>query len=280
MSVGVLAANREWAQVPDGYASLVEQLLRAPGVDPDRSALVDEAGAVWSRPGFDTILSQSHGHNAAVSIRDSGQQPCPEVTPLDHLIIGVAAAAFAYLDALARVERDQPVPHDGAHDGTGDAAALGDGRRRQPPAQLGDPRLDGQVVDLRERPRIPPGDHMSSHDRGIAGVGGGLVVPRRHPLPGMVTKQHPARVRRHVRTGRGGGLHLREERRGLAFGWEGLRRLTSGRVAPVRTPGPGRSLADPGNQALRPSSQAWNLVRGIRQLRPNRSAGIKPSRTC
>ena len=59
MSVGVLAANREWAQVPDGYASLVEQLLRAPGVDPDRSVLVDEAGAVWSRPGFDTILSQS-----------------------------------------------------------------------------------------------------------------------------------------------------------------------------------------------------------------------------
>jgi superfamily II DNA or RNA helicase len=59
MSVGLLAANREWAQVPDGYASLVEQLLRAPGVDPDRSALVDEAGAVWSRPGFDTVLSQS-----------------------------------------------------------------------------------------------------------------------------------------------------------------------------------------------------------------------------
>jgi SNF2 family DNA or RNA helicase len=59
MSVGVLAANREWAQVPDGYASLIEQLLRAPGVDPDRSVLVDEAGAVWSRPGFDTILSQS-----------------------------------------------------------------------------------------------------------------------------------------------------------------------------------------------------------------------------
>ena len=57
MSVGLLAANREWAQVPDGYASLVEQLLRAPGVDPDRSALVDEAAAVWSRPGFDTVLS-------------------------------------------------------------------------------------------------------------------------------------------------------------------------------------------------------------------------------
>ena len=54
MSVGLLAANREWAQVPDGYAPLVEQLLRAPGVDPDRSALVDEAAAVWSRPGFDT----------------------------------------------------------------------------------------------------------------------------------------------------------------------------------------------------------------------------------
>ena len=34
MSVSLLAANREWAQVPDSYASLVEQLLRAPGVDP------------------------------------------------------------------------------------------------------------------------------------------------------------------------------------------------------------------------------------------------------
>jgi SNF2 family DNA or RNA helicase len=59
MSVGLLAANQKWAQVPDGYEPLVEQLLRAPGVDPDRSALVDEAGAVWSRPGFDTILSHS-----------------------------------------------------------------------------------------------------------------------------------------------------------------------------------------------------------------------------
>ena len=58
MSVGLLAANREWEQIPDPYAALVEQLLRAPGVDPERSALVDEAGAVWSRPGFDTILSQ------------------------------------------------------------------------------------------------------------------------------------------------------------------------------------------------------------------------------
>ena len=33
MSVGVLATNREWAQVPDGYASLVEQLLGAPGAE-------------------------------------------------------------------------------------------------------------------------------------------------------------------------------------------------------------------------------------------------------
>lgn len=50
---------QEWAGVPDGYGPLVEQLLRAPGVDPQRSALVDEAGAVWSRPGFDTILSEA-----------------------------------------------------------------------------------------------------------------------------------------------------------------------------------------------------------------------------
>ena len=59
MSVGLLATNRTGSHLPDGYASLVEQLLRAPGVDPERSALVDEAGVVWSRPGFDTILSQS-----------------------------------------------------------------------------------------------------------------------------------------------------------------------------------------------------------------------------
>jgi SNF2 family DNA or RNA helicase len=59
MSVGLLAAHQEWARVPDAYGPLVELLLGAPGVDPHRSALVDEAGAVWSRPGFDTILSQA-----------------------------------------------------------------------------------------------------------------------------------------------------------------------------------------------------------------------------
>ena len=56
MSVGLLA---EHLDVPDGYTALLEQLLGAPGVDPHRSALVDEAGAVWSRPGFDTVLSRS-----------------------------------------------------------------------------------------------------------------------------------------------------------------------------------------------------------------------------
>ncbi|MGH3874432.1 MAG: DEAD/DEAH box helicase [Pseudonocardiaceae bacterium] len=41
------------------YGPLLERLAGAASVDERRSALVDEAGAVWSRPGFDTVLSES-----------------------------------------------------------------------------------------------------------------------------------------------------------------------------------------------------------------------------
>ncbi|MGH3827977.1 MAG: hypothetical protein ACRDQX_12520, partial [Pseudonocardiaceae bacterium] len=41
------------------YGPLLERLVGAAGVDERRSALVEEAGAVWSRPGFDTVLSES-----------------------------------------------------------------------------------------------------------------------------------------------------------------------------------------------------------------------------
>jgi hypothetical protein len=39
------------------YGSLLDRLAGCAGVDPRRSALVDEAGEVWIRPGFDTVLS-------------------------------------------------------------------------------------------------------------------------------------------------------------------------------------------------------------------------------
>lgn len=41
-----------------GYQSLLTRLLAAPAVDTELSALVDAAAAVWSRPGFDTLLSE------------------------------------------------------------------------------------------------------------------------------------------------------------------------------------------------------------------------------
>ncbi|MGH4009828.1 MAG: SNF2-related protein, partial [Pseudonocardiaceae bacterium] len=49
----------EVAEVLARYGSLLDRLAGSAGVDPRRSALVDEAGEVWSRPGFDTVLSQS-----------------------------------------------------------------------------------------------------------------------------------------------------------------------------------------------------------------------------
>lgn len=45
--------------VQELYAPLLARLARAGSVDERRSALVDEAGAVWSRPGFDTVLCES-----------------------------------------------------------------------------------------------------------------------------------------------------------------------------------------------------------------------------
>ncbi|MGH3477368.1 MAG: DEAD/DEAH box helicase [Nocardioidaceae bacterium] len=58
MSVG-LSTEHPRAEVLARYGSLLNRLAGSAGVDPRRSALVDEAGEVWSRPGFDTVLSQS-----------------------------------------------------------------------------------------------------------------------------------------------------------------------------------------------------------------------------
>jgi SNF2 family DNA or RNA helicase len=41
------------------YGTLLRRLAGSVPVDPARSALVDEAGEVWSRPGFDLVLSES-----------------------------------------------------------------------------------------------------------------------------------------------------------------------------------------------------------------------------
>ena len=58
MSVGLSAEHPARAEVLALYRPLLERLAGAAAVDPHRSAMVDEAGEVWSRPGFDTVLSQ------------------------------------------------------------------------------------------------------------------------------------------------------------------------------------------------------------------------------
>jgi SNF2 family DNA or RNA helicase len=45
------------ASVPDTYRHLVQRLLGAAQVAPERVRLVDLAAAVWSRPGFDTLIA-------------------------------------------------------------------------------------------------------------------------------------------------------------------------------------------------------------------------------
>lgn len=59
MSAGLLLARPDDG-LPAAYGPLVERLLggRVP-VEAERSELVDQAAEVWSRPGFDTVLSQS-----------------------------------------------------------------------------------------------------------------------------------------------------------------------------------------------------------------------------
>ncbi|MBV8539550.1 MAG: DEAD/DEAH box helicase [Pseudonocardiales bacterium] len=59
MSVALSSPAAGRAEVSALYAPLLERLAAAAGVDELRSALVEEAGAVWSRPGFDTVLSES-----------------------------------------------------------------------------------------------------------------------------------------------------------------------------------------------------------------------------
>jgi SNF2 family DNA or RNA helicase len=45
------------AVVPDPYRHLLERLLVGISVTPERVRLVDKAAAVWSRPGFDTLIA-------------------------------------------------------------------------------------------------------------------------------------------------------------------------------------------------------------------------------
>jgi SNF2 family DNA or RNA helicase len=57
MSVGLHLEHPARSGVLARYGPLLQRLADASGVDPSRSALVDEAAAVWSRPGFDQVLS-------------------------------------------------------------------------------------------------------------------------------------------------------------------------------------------------------------------------------
>jgi SNF2 family DNA or RNA helicase len=57
MSIGLDVEDPERSEVLSRYDPLLRRLADASSVDPGRSALVDEAATVWSRPGFDTVLS-------------------------------------------------------------------------------------------------------------------------------------------------------------------------------------------------------------------------------
>jgi SNF2 family DNA or RNA helicase len=57
MSVGLLAEHPAHTELLALYRPLLERLDGSATVNPQRSELVDEAGEVWSRPGFDTVLS-------------------------------------------------------------------------------------------------------------------------------------------------------------------------------------------------------------------------------
>jgi SNF2 family DNA or RNA helicase len=59
MSVGLSAEHPARIEELALYRPLLARLASSAAVDPRRSALVDEAGEVWSRPGFDTVLSQT-----------------------------------------------------------------------------------------------------------------------------------------------------------------------------------------------------------------------------
>ncbi|MDN5934078.1 MAG: SNF2-related protein, partial [Pseudonocardia sp.] len=58
MSVGMVSDLPTAAAALERYGPLLAQLAGSVAVDERRSALVDEAGEVWSRPGFDTVLSE------------------------------------------------------------------------------------------------------------------------------------------------------------------------------------------------------------------------------
>jgi hypothetical protein len=57
MSVGLSSEAPERAEVTALYAPLLERLAGVTGIDDQHSALVEDAVGVWSRPGFDTVLS-------------------------------------------------------------------------------------------------------------------------------------------------------------------------------------------------------------------------------
>jgi SNF2 family DNA or RNA helicase len=59
MSVGLSSEAPERAEVAALYAPLLERLAGVTGIDDQHSTLVEDAVGVWSRPGFDTVLSGS-----------------------------------------------------------------------------------------------------------------------------------------------------------------------------------------------------------------------------
>ncbi|MDP8969739.1 MAG: hypothetical protein M3N52_04450 [Actinomycetota bacterium] len=56
-SAGLAALADGRGEAPPGYARLLAALSDGRPVDEGLSGLVDDAAAVWSRPGFDTFVS-------------------------------------------------------------------------------------------------------------------------------------------------------------------------------------------------------------------------------
>jgi hypothetical protein len=124
-----------------------------------------------------------------VAERNDRQQPVREDVAADDLIGGVEPAPSGDLDPVAQVVGDQTVAYGVPENGREESVGLRDGGGGSPLAELGDPFLDVCVIDPSEGPGAPGLDDVGSHDRGVAGAGGDLVVAAVEPADGVRGEQ-------------------------------------------------------------------------------------------
>ncbi len=204
-------ASSDALTAPDGFAHLLERLLGGARVRSERIDLVDAAAAVWSRPGFDTLMSgptltfQPFDYQLQTVSTVLGRMRgrailADEVGPRqDHR--GRAGAVRA---ADARVGPPGPGGHPGR---TGRSMARGIGTQVRPPHHRPAARRMGHHGRVARRGRLA-GDRPAGSDQVCAGggavgpdrrgrgastakppVGVGPVRPRTHlPLPAVVDR--------------------------------------------------------------------------------------------